>query len=55
MYEITNDLSLGWGLIISKILTLIITLLIAVAYLTLAERKVLGFIQNRRGPNVVGY
>lgn len=29
-------------------------MLIAVAYFTLAERKVLGAIQRRRGPNVVG-
>ena len=29
-------------------------LLIAIAYLTLAERKVLAYIQSRRGPNVVG-
>ncbi len=29
-------------------------LLISIAYLTLAERKVLGYIQCRKGPNVVG-
>jgi NADH-quinone oxidoreductase subunit H len=29
--------------------------LIAVAYLTLAERKILAAIQKRRGPNVVGF
>lgn len=37
-----------------KILLIIIPLLIAVAYFTLAERKILGAIQRRRGPNVVG-
>jgi NADH-quinone oxidoreductase subunit H len=37
-----------------KILIIIIPLLIAVAYFTLAERKILGAIQRRRGPNVVG-
>lgn len=37
-----------------KILLIIIPLLIAVAYLTLAERKVLGSMQLRKGPNVVG-
>jgi NADH:ubiquinone oxidoreductase subunit H len=31
-----------------------VPLLIAVAYVTLAERKVLGAIQIRKGPNVVG-
>jgi NADH-quinone oxidoreductase subunit H len=28
--------------------------LIAVAYFTLVERKILGTIQRRRGPNVIG-
>lgn len=37
-----------------KILIIIVPLLIAVAYFTLAERKILGTIQRRRGPNVVG-
>ena len=39
---------------ILKILIIIIPLLISVAYFTLAERKILGAIQRRRGPNVVG-
>lgn len=38
-----------------QILCIIIFLLIAVAYFTLAERKIIGAIQRRRGPNVVGY
>jgi len=37
-----------------KILVIIVPLLISVAYFTLAERKILGAIQRRRGPNVVG-
>jgi NADH-quinone oxidoreductase subunit H len=40
---------------ILKILGIIIPLLIAVAYLTIAERKIMGAIQRRRGPNVVGF
>ena len=37
-----------------KILAIVVPLLIGVAYLTLAERKVMGSIQRRKGPNVVG-
>mmetsp|Transcript_12830 Transcript_12830/g.38696 ORF Transcript_12830/g.38696 Transcript_12830/m.38696 type:complete len:330 (+) Transcript_12830:1863-2852(+) len=33
----------------------IIPLLLAVAYFTLVERKLMGSIQRRRGPNVVGF
>lgn len=38
-----------------KILGMIIPLLIAIAFLTIAERKLLGSIQRRKGPNVVGF
>jgi len=38
-----------------KLLLLIVPLLLSVAFLTLAERKVLGAMQRRRGPNVVGF
>ncbi|HQT63207.1 MAG: NADH-quinone oxidoreductase subunit H [Acidocella sp. 20-57-95] len=41
-------------LTILKSLALIVPLLIGVAYLTYAERKVMGAIQLRKGPNVVG-
>ena len=51
-------LTQGWLfeliIIIGKILLLVVPLLIAVAYLTLAERRVIGFMQLRKGPNVVG-
>jgi len=39
---------------ILKTLTLIVPLLVAVAYMTLAERKVMAAMQRRKGPNVVG-
>ncbi|KTC76866.1 NADH-quinone oxidoreductase subunit NuoH [Legionella brunensis] len=41
--------------IIIKILVIVVPLLIAVAYLTFAERKVIGYIQVRIGPNRVGW
>jgi NADH-quinone oxidoreductase subunit H len=41
--------------IITKIITIILPLLLAVAYLTLAERKILSAIQVRKGPNIVGF
>lgn len=40
--------------IISKALIIIVPLILAVAYLTYAERKVIGYIQVRIGPNRVG-
>ena len=51
-------LTQGWlfelAIIIGKILLLVVPLLIGVAYLTLAERRVIGFMQLRKGPNIVG-
>ena len=40
--------------IVIKIVLLVIPLLIGVAYLTYAERKVIAAMHLRRGPNVVG-
>ncbi|MBY0544686.1 MAG: NADH-quinone oxidoreductase subunit NuoH [Gammaproteobacteria bacterium] len=47
-----NVLTLVW--IVVKILAVVLPLLVAVAYLTLAERRLIGFIQGRIGPNRVG-
>lgn len=40
--------------VIIKILVIVLPLLLCVAYLTFAERKVIGYIQVRIGPNRVG-
>lgn len=40
--------------IVLKILAIVLPIMGAVAYLTLAERKVIGYIQVRIGPNRVG-
>jgi NADH-quinone oxidoreductase subunit H len=42
-------------IIILKVLSIIVPLLISVAYFTIAERKIMGSIQRRRGPNVIGF
>jgi NADH-quinone oxidoreductase subunit H len=42
------------ALMIAEVLAIIVPLLLAVAYLTYAERKVLAAAQLRKGPNVVG-
>ena len=41
-------------IILLQIFAIILPLLISVAYLTLAERRVIGLMQLRKGPNVVG-
>ena len=41
--------------ILVKIIAILVPVLLAVAYTTYAERKVIGFIQGRIGPNRVGF
>jgi NADH-quinone oxidoreductase subunit H len=41
-------------IIVGEVLAVVVPLLLAVAYLTYFERKVLAFAQLRKGPNVVG-
>ncbi len=42
------------ALTVAKTLAMLVPVLVSVAYLTFAERKVLAAMQMRRGPNVVG-
>ena len=42
-------------IILLKILSITIPMLLAVAYFIVAERKIMGAIQRRRGPNVIGF
>jgi NADH-quinone oxidoreductase subunit H len=42
------------GKIVGYIILIVLPLILAVAYLTLAERKVIAAMQRRKGPNVVG-
>ncbi len=51
--QLSNSIAFYLATLI-KILLIVVPLLIAVAYFTLAERKILGAIQRRMGPNVVG-
>jgi NADH:ubiquinone oxidoreductase subunit H len=41
--------------IVLKFLIIIIPVLLSVAFFTLFERKLIGYIQKRRGPNMVGF
>ncbi len=52
--SIINDLIIPGLIIIAQIFAVILPVLISVAFLVYAERKVLALIQLRRGPNLVG-
>ena len=52
-----GEMGLTIGLIVSivlKIVIILVPLILTVAYLTYFERKVIGFMQLRVGPNVTG-
>lgn len=46
---------LSFIIVLLKILSITIPLLLAVAYFTVSERKIMGAIQRRQGPNVIGF
>src|SRR5271170_3062925 len=55
MADFFYDYLLPTIIIVLEIVAIIAPLLVAVAYLTYAERKVLALMQLRKGPNVVGW
>ena len=50
----TYDIIITGLIIVAQILAVVVPVLISVAFLVYAERKVLALIQLRRGPNIVG-
>lgn len=54
MAELWSGYIFPGGIIVAQILALLVPLLVAVAFLTLFERKVMAAMQLRMGPNVVG-
>ena len=53
-FSLINDLVMPGLIIVAQILAIILPVLLSVAFLVYAERKVLALIQLRRGPNLVG-
>ncbi len=54
MFELWNGYLWPGIIIVGQVLLIVIPLMVAVAYLTFAERKVIAAMQLRKGPNVVG-
>ena len=48
------DILITGLIIVAQIFSVLVPVLISVAFLVYAERKVLALIQLRRGPNIVG-
>ncbi len=55
MAEFVDGYFIPFAWILGKILLFVVPLLVAVAYVTYAERRIIGAMQMRIGPNVVGW
>lgn len=53
-HDMLNETFINFVVLVIKCLFVLLIVMGAVAYLTLAERKVIGFMQDRIGPNRVG-
>jgi NADH-quinone oxidoreductase subunit H len=54
MSESFLDQAIYMAILLAKVLAILVPLIIAVAYYTYMERKVIGYMQIRRGPNRIG-
>ncbi|ODA68514.1 NADH-quinone oxidoreductase subunit H [Methyloligella halotolerans] len=54
MVELWNDYGWPLFLIVAQSVAMIVVLLVIIAFLLYADRKVWAAVQMRRGPNVVG-
>ncbi|CAO3429914.1 NADH-quinone oxidoreductase subunit NuoH [Azospirillum doebereinerae] len=54
MAEFLNGFLLPLIIMVLKILAIVVPLLVAVAFMTYAERKIMGAMQLRQGPSIVG-
>jgi NADH-quinone oxidoreductase subunit H len=54
MVDFWSDYGLPFALIVAQSVALLVTLLVIVAFLLYADRKIWAAVQIRRGPNVVG-